>query len=66
MVSLGSILLILGVVVLCVGYLARVPVAATLGWVGVGIGVLLVVLGYVVPVLDTPTYDHPHAAAPIA
>lgn len=60
LVTVGWVALVVGVVLLVVGYLAR-PAAIRPGWVAVVIGVVLLVLGYVIPAAHT---DYEVDAAP--
>jgi hypothetical protein len=54
MISIGIILLVIGVCVVIVSAVAPIPPPiGTLGWIALGIGILLVVLGLVLPALGT-------------
>ena len=56
MISLGIILLFIGVIVVVVCALTPIPPPiGQLGWVSLGVGVLLVVLAYVLPAIPIHT-----------
>jgi hypothetical protein len=56
-VSLGILLFVLGIIVVAVAYIAHTPAPlATIGWLCIGVGLVLTVLGYVLPALNTPDY----------
>lgn len=46
--GLGGFLLVAGLIALVIGYVVPVAVLVTLGWIGVGVGLVLVVLGFFV------------------
>ena len=63
MVTLGIILLLLGFVAVVVCYIASgPPIASRLGWVAVGLGAILIILGYILPAIphdyETPGMSH--------
>ena len=63
MVTLGIILLLLGFVAIVVCYIASgPPIASRLGWVAVGLGAILIILGYILPAIPHD-YETPRPAA---
>ncbi len=66
LVTLGWIALILGIILLVVGYLAQAR-AIRPGWAALILGVILLLLGYLLPAADTsdtPHHDTVHTVTP--